>query len=162
MSYTFTIGNAVPKFEKDDDYLYAAWEVEPTSNESAPSFPNDDMTGHSNARSPSYSAWEGFCKETGIFDIFYDQRGNLLAGHQGCAMITEEDLSIVRSARALWESQSTKLPGFQGFPIYDKASKAYITPDEGKYDHQLARLLWLEWWMDWALKNCETPAIQNT
>ena len=34
-------------------------------------------------------------------------------------------------------------------------------PDEGKYDYQLARLLWLEWWVEWAIENAGRPAIEN-
>lgn len=162
MSYTFRIGNAVPKFDKEDGYLYAAWEVEPATSKDAPNFPNDDMTGQSNERSPSYSAWGDFCKATGLWDLFYDAYGHLNAGHPGCELITEEGLSKVRAARERWEECATKPPGFSGFPTYNQINKSVFTPDEGKYDHQLARLIWLEWWMEWALKNCETPAIQNT
>ena len=31
-----------------------------------------------------------------------------------------------------------------------------------RYDYHLARLIWLEYWMQWAVKNCDTPAIWNT
>lgn len=114
MGYTFKIGNAVPKSSKDDGYLRAEWVVEPKSLDDAPIFPNDDMTGNGNDRSPSYSVWADFCRDAGIYDVFYDE-----------------------------------------------ATKTSTTPDEGKYDPYLARLIWLEWWMTWALDNCETPAIEN-
>ncbi len=28
-------------------------------------------------------------------------------------------------------------------------------------DPILARLVWLEWWIRWALQNCESPALHN-
>lgn len=34
-------------------------------------------------------------------------------------------------------------------------------PPSGTFDPVLARLIWLEWWMAWALANCKTPAIHN-
>ncbi len=162
MGYTFTIGNAVPEFSKDDGYLRAEWVVQPASSDAAPTFPHDDLTGNSNSRSPSYIVWLEFCNEAGIHDVFYDDRNNLHAGHPGCIMITPEDLANVRLARTARQVASTKPPGFDGWEQFDPETQQWSAPDEGKYDPILARLIWLEWWMDWALANCETPAIQNT
>lgn len=161
MGYTFKIGNAVPEFSKDDGYLSARWVVEPMRRDDAPTFPHDEMTGNGNDRSPSYSAWSEFCKATGIYDVFYDERGHLHAGHPGCVMLKRSDLERVKEAREAWQKTSTLPPGFEGWSVYDEATKTSTTPDEGKYDYQLARLIWLEWWMAWALDNCETPAIEN-
>ena len=162
MGYTFTIGNAVPKFSKDDGELAAQWEVEPASSEFAPTFPNDEMTGNGNMRSPSYSTWNTFCKDTGIHNVFYDDRGNITGGHPGCVMIKGSDMCLVREALARYRKIASLPPGFEGFPVFDEETKEWKSADEGKYDGYLARLIWLEWWMDWALANCETPAIQNT
>lgn len=162
MGYTFSIGNAVPEFSKDDGELFARWVVEDATHPDAPTFPNDTATGNSNSRSPSYSAWIGFCSEAGIYDLFYDARGHLLAGHPGCVMVTPNDLAKVREAREVRQKKATLPPGFEGYPEFNKDTQVWETPDEGKYDATLARLIWLEWWMDWALKHCETPAIQNT
>lgn len=161
MGYTFKIGNAVPKFSKDDGYLDARWEVEPATSEEAPTFPHDEMTGNGNDRSPSYSGWADFCRDTGIYDVFYDEHGHLLAGHPGCVMLQQSDLQRVREAREKWQKMATLPPGFEGFPEFDKETQKWGSPDEGKYDGYLARLIWLEWWMAWALKNCETPAVEN-
>jgi hypothetical protein len=106
--------------------------------------------------------WHDFCKETGIYDVFYDERGQLHAGHPGCVLLKKSDVERVREARVRWQKTSTLPPGFAGFPQHNQATDKYESPDEGKYDPHLARLMWLEWWMDWALANCETPAIENT
>lgn len=152
MSYTFTIGNATPKFSKDDGYLMASWSVESKTLPEAPQFPHDEMTGQGNSRSPSYSGWSDFCRAAGIFDVFYDDRGRLLAGHPGCVMLTEADYARIDGALRAWTTTATKPPGFSGWK----------NEDEGKYDPILARLIWLKFWMRWALDNCETPAIENT
>jgi len=162
MGYTFTIGNAVPEFSKDYDELSARWVVNSESSDNAPTFPNDEMTGNGNSRSPSYSGWSDFCREAGIYSLFYDDRGNLHAGHPGCVMLKQSDLALVKEAKESWHRIATKPPGFSGYPQYNHVNKQWEEPDAGKYDSTLARLIWLEWWIAWALDNCETPAIQNT
>lgn len=162
MGYTFTIGNATPEFTKDEYGLWARWVVAGATSPEAPTFPNDGMTGNSNERSPGYSAWAGFCREAGLYDFFYDERGRLHAGHPGCIQITEADHAVVKVALDRCRARATLPPGFSGWGKYNEQTGEYETPDEGKYDATLARLIWLEWWMRWALDNCETPAIQNT
>lgn len=153
MGYTFKVGNAVPKFSKDDfPYLSAGWEVEPATSDDAPTFPGDEMTGNGNSRHPSYSVWSDFCRSVGLYDLFYDERGNLHAGHPGCIGIDTEFAATVRAARLHYASKATLQPGFE-------AEWGYSGP--ANFDYHLARLLWLDWWVHWALENCETPAIEN-
>ena len=152
MGYSFYIGNAVPEFSKEDGELTARWVVGRTENDNAPTFQNDQCTGSSNGRHPSYSGWYSFCEEAGLVDLFYDERGHLLAGHPGCALLTADDLARVRAALHLRRAKSRYPPGFS----------AAMSANDGECDACLARLIWLEWWISWALENCETPAIQNT
>lgn len=159
MGYNFTIGNAKPYHRKEDDELVSGWEVEAVEHPDAPTFPHDEMTKNTSYRCPSYTAWHEFCYATGVAEVFYDKEreGHLKAGHPGCQTITHHDLEVVRLARKRHEATATLPPGFAGL---DWNTGKYI--DEGKYDPLLARLIWLDWWMDWALKNCETPAIENS
>ena len=153
MGYTFTIGNAVPKFSKEDfPYLGAGWEVEGMRHDDAPNFPGDEMTKNGNSRSPSYSVWSDFCKQTGIYSLFYDDRGHLLAGHPGCIGIDQGFRAGIAEALAAYQAKATPPPGFEAWN-YDGPAN---------FDYHLARLIWLDWWVDWALKNCETPAMENT
>lgn len=162
MGYDFRIGNAVPESSKEDGLLRARWIVEPKKLDHAPTFPNDWMTGNGNSRSPGYSAWGGFCRETGLYDLFFSKSDGLCSNHPGCELLNSSHLATIRGALDSWKAKATKPPGFADLPKFNPASGAVETPDEGKYDHQLARLIWLEWWVAWALENCETPAIQNT
>lgn len=162
MGYTITIGNAKPVHSKEDGYLDARWVVEGVSRDDAPTFPNDDMTGNSNERSPSYTGWADFCRAAGIYDLFYNDDDGLIRPHPGCVMLSEHHLTTVQAALQKWRTHSTKPPGFTGWPKRDPATGQTVTPDEGKYDSTLARLMWLEWWMRWALANCETPAVENS
>lgn len=160
MGYTITIGNAVPEHSKEDGELSARYVVQSARSDEAPTFPNDELTGNSNNRSPSYTAWHEFCRETGLEYLFYNNSTGLLRQHPGCFLLQPYHLAAVYSALTRWQNTATKPPGFAGIKIGEDGHITY--PDEGKYDHQLARLLWLEWWMRWALAHCETPAIQNT
>lgn len=154
MGYTFTVGNAVPTSSKEDfPDLVASWEVDDVQLPGAPVFPGDDMTGNSNSRSPSYSVWPDFCRAVGLHEFFYDSMGHLRAGHPGCVGITQEDADLVSRALESYRAASNLPPGFETDWDYDGPPN---------YDYHLARLIWLEWWMQWAVKNCETPAIQNT
>jgi hypothetical protein len=153
MGYTFTIGNAVPRHDKSDfPHLWAEWKVQKASHPEAPTFPNDAMTSNGNARSPSYGVWSEFCREVGLYDFFYDSRGNLHAGHPGCIGLTKEDADAISAALTRYRAKAKLPPGFEGW--------GYKGPD--RYDAWLARLIWLDWWTRWAVENCETPAIQNT
>jgi hypothetical protein len=154
MGYNITVGNAVPKHSKKYfPHLYASWEVEGTALDDAPTFPGDEMTGNGNERSPSYSVWADFARVTGLYDFFYDERGHLHAGHPGCIGISKEDADLVTVALARYRAKSTLPPGFE---------KDWKYQGPPNYDGHLARLIWLEWWMRWAIENCKTPAIQNT
>jgi hypothetical protein len=154
VGYTFTVGNAVPEFHKDDfPELWARWDVEYVAVDDAPSFVGDEATGKGNSRSPSYSAWSDFCRSTGLYEFFYDDRGNLHAGHPGCLGISKEDADFVTAALHRYRAKSTLPPGFESDHFHNGPPTR---------DYHLARLMWLEFWMQWAIKNCETPAIQNT
>lgn len=153
MGYNFTVGNAVPEHSKEYfPELSARWHVEGAELPDAPHLPND-VAGHTNCRSPSYSVWADFCRSTGLYGLFYDEQGHLHAGHPGCIGITQEDADVVTAALSRYRAKSTLLPGFEEGWDYEGPAN---------YDYHLARLMWLEWWMQWAVKNCETPAIENS
>lgn len=147
MGYYIAIGNAVPEFSKEDGYLYSGWRVEKTSNENAPTFIGDEATGNRNIRMPSYTGWSEFCDKVGLYDLFFDQFEGLFRQHPGCVMITQEHYQTVADALEKYQKNARRPPGFDHF---------------GNYDYNLARLMWLEYWMKLALENCETPAIYNS
>ena len=147
MGYTFRIGHGIARQEADEDTgaLRTYWSVEAVERPDAPLFVNDEMTGQTNARYPSYSAWAEFCRETGISSLFYNERGREKAGHPGAQVIRPEDLALVQRALAAWRAKARKPAGFGD-----------------DHDPLLARLIWLEYWMRWALENCANPIIKNT
>jgi len=170
MGYTLTIGEALMRYEPDDLYLWI--EAERTTHPDAPD--HDEYTGKSNSRSPSYSVWSNLCQETGLYELFYGGRTDyktghitpsaphrndgLITSHPGHAVLGQADLDLVRQARERRQaSNGGKEPGF-----WDASpERPWESIDNGK-DPTLARLIWLEFWIDWALKTCKIPIIQNT
>lgn len=147
--YTICIGNARIEQGLDGIQLLAEWVVDVVTNDRAPEFPNDQVTGKSNVRMPGYSAWEDFCQETGLYKLFYGDEG-LMACHPGCAKINKGHVSAVRIA--LLQRHEYRLNnGITSRPGFGAVN-----------DYTLARLLWLEYWMAWAVENCEIPAIKNS
>ena len=166
MGYDISIGNASLEYSKGDEYMRIS--VELTTHPDAPT--HCPYTKDGNMRSPGYCAWHEFCEDAGITEMFYGQgwdgsqrryvectdsfhrEAPLLSEHPGAFPLLAEDLQYIRAARIKREATNGgKPPGFWD----DDGNK-----DNGN-DHVLARLLWLEFWIDWALTNCEMPAIAN-
>lgn len=151
MGYSFYIGEAVPFF--DEEGLYATYDVNVVRLDEAPSFPNDNFSNNCNCRSPSYSGWADFAKTVGLEELF-DRRGEntLIECHPGIMRITQTHVDIVSKALERYKTIATKPPGCSGD----------FFVDDGQYDYNYARLIWLDWWLRWALENCKNPAFRNT
>ena len=169
MGYTITIGNAVLQYTAED--LHLRIEVLGANHPEAPD--HDVFTGISSSRSPSYTVWSNFCRDAGISVLFYGggwdrtagkyvpcpdvfhRETPLMAHHPGVQPLCRADLDFVRAARIKREqANGGKPPGFWEGPMGQEK-------DNGT-DSILARLLWLEFWFEWALDNCTIPAIGNT
>jgi hypothetical protein len=144
MSYDIYIGNAEP-YEEEEDYR-DQFTVNRVTLPEAPTFPGDGMTGNSNSRHPGYIGWGNFCNKTRLGNLFFDAKTGLMREHPGIVELQEEHAQAIEKVLAKWrENHSDAVPGF-GSDLYDPI---------------LARLIWLDFWVKWALKNCERPAIHN-
>ena len=148
MSYDIYIGEAAidPPHLEDaaDGYNEIRTTVERLAQPNAPRFPGDVCTENENHRHPSYGGWSTFCEETGLVDLFFDKRTGLMREHPGTFRLLPSHLETVWAAVKGWKKTHKRKPGFE----------------EGE-DFILARLIWLEWWMSWALENCRVPSIHN-
>ncbi len=153
MSYDIYIGNAVIR-EEDLEVEYV---VSSHTEPDAPVFPYDSMTANSNNCHPGYAQWTGFCREAGIHDLFFGEESGLMRNHPGIQRLHIWHLTAVQNALRRWREQHPEaVPGFDYSPHWNH-------PDDGVRgrDPILARLIWLEFWIDWALRTCEKPALYN-
>ena len=168
MGYSIYIGNGHLTPVEDEEYTtpysriikgtlcYFDMHVEEVTQPDAPEFPNDEMTGKSNGRHPSYSQWGEFCRIAGLEDLFFNEQTGLMREHPGFAVLEEEHLIVTSYAVSQWmEAHPDAVAGFEAFSWNDDA------PVVG-YDPILARLLWLDYWMNWAFENCEHAGVYNS
>lgn len=153
MGYSLTIGNAVLGEPCPDTHVWSV-DVEGFSHPDAPAF--GEPTDRTSQRWPSYSGWTDFCTEVGLTKLFYDKECGLLSRHPGTFGLTQGHLKTV--TEALERRRAVNGGKEPGFP--DETPDGELV-ENGK-DGQLARLVWLEYWVRWALENCERPAIRNT
>ena len=111
----------------------------------APAFDGDEMTGHGNHRHPGYGQWTDWARDVGLYPLFFDKTDGLMREHPGNQSLSEKHLDVAQSALRKWKRQHKDVVPGWGYG----------------QDAMLARLVWLEWWMVWALKNCKRPTIYN-
>lgn len=160
MSYDIYIGEArLERWDEVDGPIEAT--VEKHKEKTAPKFPGDRMTGNGNSRHPGYAQWGAFCDATGLRPLFFAPDTGLMREHPGCQPLHSSHLATVRAALDRWRTQHPDAaPGWCSCAKCDQ-----WTDDKeaahAELDGDYARLLWLEWWMDWAITNCKMPAIYN-
>lgn len=172
MGYTIVIGEAIFDGDKSEAYM-KVW-AEGQSHDDAPTFPNDEMTGNSNMRSPSYTGWSEFCRDSGLYGMFFGIDGRrdpymkadenchretpIMSDHPGFAVINDEDVLAIKQALERHKMKYGELePGFRGW-----LEKEEDAPPNATACATRARLLWLHYWTDWAVKNCKWPVIVNS
>lgn len=132
MGYNITIGNAI--VETDKDYFPELDARWRVKGEHHDNAPAfGEPTDYTNARWPSYSGWADFVDSTGLREWHNEK----FERHPGCVGLTKEDVEIVADAL-----------------------KDYVPKDEDDWNKN--RLIWLDYWVRWAVENCETPAIENS
>lgn len=144
MGYYITIGERV--LREHDEYDECSYGVDDITLPEAPAFPGDALP-HANKRAPGYSQWAAFCRNVGLWDLFFaEPYVGLFRHHPGVARITPAVNAAVQAALATYRAKSGRKPGWSA---------------DGTLDYDLSYLEWLAWWFDWALKNCKRPIIEN-
>jgi hypothetical protein len=148
MGYTITIGQLSIEKNPDDglDCSCVRFDAEGARHDDAPAF--GEPTDYTNSRWPSYGVWADFMRATGLYDVFFYDSGHLIGGHPGVRLITP-DLAL-KVSHALVEYRQAN------------PSAEPILRDVDDASAWLCRLIWLDYWIAWAIKNCETPVIANS
>lgn len=136
--------------------------IERAIQDAAPEFGFGDISGRGNSRHPGYSQMTEFCKATGLYELFFGKNSGLLRTHPGCCPIGQEHLESIREAKEKWEEGHPNCKEL--LPTKDK-EPALNRNDEregNQYDWFYARLIWYEFWFEWALMNCRKPTIANS
>lgn len=144
MGYTITIGelHVLADSSVGTDEAGIWLQAVGVNKDEAPAF--GEPTDHSNSRWTSYTAWADTMRDVGLYEhMFYD--GTLLGGHPGVRLVTPELMNVVSSALTGYREKNPLVPEFG--------------TDTGA---NLCRLIWLEYWMRWALDNCKVPVIANS
>lgn len=144
MGYTIRIGQVSVGAGEDGQLRLA---VREDRIHSAPHFERGVTSSGHNALSATYGAWGDFCAETGLRDLFFDEERGLMREHPGCFKLKAEHLERVQAVLIAWRAEhSGAVPRFE-----TSSTEAHF-----------ARLVWLEWWMRYALETCSIPAISNS
>lgn len=159
MSYDIYIGEAAV-FEpdaEDREEITSLWVVvRKRAHPEAPRFDNDPCTNNENHRHPAYGAWSEWCRDVGLHRLFFDKDDGLMRSHPGCVALRKRHHTEIIAALHRWQKkQPGAVAGFYPFDWNDDKV-------DGSVDPMLARLIWLEWWVRWALANCTNPAIYNS
>lgn len=161
MGYSIYIGEPEVEFINDDwndGELIADINIPEVKLLEAPTFPNDPLSAKNNGRHPSYTGWHDFCRITGLIDLFYDEEKGLIRKHPGCFRVEVKHLNEVRDAlQNFLNKNPDAVPAFGADPLCKNND-----PVPANADGNLARLIWLEFWMSWALDYCKVPAISNS
>ena len=173
VSYDIQIGEACLEDMSYDKCAGLRVWAKRAAHDDAPTFENDDMTANGNCRRPGYSAWSEFCRETGLYAMFFglDGRRNpymrpdednchretpLLAEHPGFQAINKYDVEHVKERLDAYRAKYPNAkPGFDTWSTKDEDAR----PIE---DAHMASLIWLHYWMDWAVKTCAHPIVANS
>ena len=142
MGYSLIIGEK--KIETEDGFT-RVW-AEDARHDSAPAF--GDPTDYTNERWPSYSTWNDFCRNTGLYDLFYTHEKALIYEHPGWQPLTLHHQAVINAA---YKKYKRDHPTAQTHMMPYNTTNGY-----------LCRLEWLKYWVDWALENCKNPVFCNS
>lgn len=144
MGFNLQIGEAV--IDCDADYCTISLSVIDEEHEDAPAF--GEPTDRSNQRWPSYSNWHNFIEKFNLSDVFNDEEKGLLREHPGISLITQ------------WHKKRIDEEYEAFMRRYPNAKASYET--DSLNDEYLVRMVWLRYWVDWALSNCKVPSFYNS
>ncbi|MEK6418455.1 MAG: hypothetical protein V4801_02545 [Burkholderia gladioli] len=138
MGYTLTIGNVdAGELICEDGRYEVCMHIVRHERKDAPR--DGSPTDRTNQRWPSYGIWTDFCRLTGLHEMFFEEYEGLLSAHPGVFELRPAHLIIIKRAHERLKEGDPEI-----------------------YAEHRGRMEWLEYWTEWALSNCERPAIQNS
>ncbi len=158
MGYSIVIGELEVEKHEDDgvDTSCISFTARGEHHKEAPAF--GEPTDYGNSRWPSYGVWRNVLSDAGMEDLFFCD-GHLIGGHPGIRLITKDLYKEFSKRKQKFERLH---PGVRA--TYGNVENPLIDRDQDNpsCNSTYCRIVWLDYWMDWALKNCETPVIANS
>ena len=168
MGYTLRIGELNVEYFQDEDDPCIFLTAGHLHHDNAPAF--GEITDYSNSRAPSYTVWSDFAQFVELYSLFFGNEpfnkervrdDALLANHPGCVPLTERHRCEINAALASYKAKFPKaIPTF-GKPA-PEGKFFWVDKENPEENAYMARLIWLHYWVNWALDNCEKPVFQNT
>ena len=167
MGYTLTIGEAYLDYDNDESSPYCRVCAKGVTHDDAPAF--GEPTDHSNSRWPSYSGWHDFAGYSGLYSLFFGKEHKdgylvrddaLLVEHPGAVPLAEQHRREINAALERWK---TLYP--HAVPTYGNIDPKKFNdtdPDNPEENWKMTRLVWLHYWVNWALDNCDRPVFANS
>lgn len=132
MGYDIYIGNAEIAPIESNSTVYSCV-VKEIFLDDAPT-----LTNKSNVLLVGYWHWEDFCKEVGLEEFFFLPGKGLMVNTWDAVILKKSHLETIQQTLVRWKEKH-----------HEPNTTQYI-------------LIWLEFWVRWALENCERPAIYNS
>lgn len=155
MGYNLCIGELEVEYTQEGNYCGIG--VKTYHHDNAPAF--GEPTDKTSQRWPGYIVWQDFCEFVGLEDVFYNEEYGILRNHPGAVPLTEEHRDAVNKA---YEDFIVKYPNtIPGFGNNVRYSAFGDFADHPRENCHFARLLWLKYWVNWCLDNCERPIFYN-
>ena len=161
MGYNFTLGKRVD--ETNEGFLEDGIEYCAQGEHSAHAPSLSDVTGQSNKRMPSYSAWAAFLVLSGLDEVFFEGNKLLIGGHPGYIDITPEIKNKVILAREEFISRFPEAIGSfeEDDLLICNETQQWETKDI-PVNYTLARLDWLAFWIKHSLSRYSEVVLSNS
>ena len=170
MGYTLRIGELQIEYIQEDDEPRIDVSAKGFHHDDAPSF-GEPTDGESQCW-PSYSSWHEFCEFVGLYSLFYgtnQRRGErirddyLIQEHPGCVPLTERHRKEINKALGDFKEAHPNATPTYGKPCPEGENPLmWEDKDNPNENAWMVRLVWLHYWVNWALDNCKQPVFQNT
>lgn len=158
MGYTLTIGELQIGYFNDNGDPHIALSARQERHKKAPAF--GEPTDYTNTRWPSYTVWTEFTEFAGLYSLFFaeNREDRLIYSHPGCVPLTEQHRQEVNQA---FEAFKLKYPN--AVSTYGNTDNPLdVDPENPEENGYMCRLVWLHYWVNWALDNCEKPVFGNS
>jgi hypothetical protein len=154
MSITISIGE---KFWNEE---LSSWDVQRETSPEAPVFPNDVcLEPKANWRFVNYPAWKSMAEEVGLTKWLTDKDTGILHKNDEVTPITEDHYRMISEAYLLRSAFAEGRPGWDSEEWDEETLGARPQVPGTHYDKYLARLMWLRFWVRWALDHCQEPSV---